>query len=397
MGVRTLNLAARNREDLLRRNPILAGFFAAEAARLAEACREMASRFQDGGRLLAFGRGAAATDAQHVSVEFVHPVIVGKRALPALDLGPGFEATLPVLVSPRDTVLGLAFPADPAVDRVLALARERGALTLGLYSEAAAYPFQPPDADPFLGQEVAEVLYHVLWESVHVFFEHREQGHDAGGAGFLYPFLGREAQSLEGAVEAVRASMLQKAEEVNRLRAEFAEGEAAGLAAAARAIDARLSGGGCLIAFGNGGSATDANDFAIDCTAPPAGLQPLPALSLSAEPASLTGIANDIGSEAVFARQLMAQARPEDIAIAFSTSGGSANLRAGLAEARRRGLLTVALVGYDGGRVAAESLADHTLVVRADHVPRIQEVQASAYHVLRLRLQDLRDGCRVDA
>jgi D-sedoheptulose 7-phosphate isomerase len=69
--------------------------------------------------------------------------------------------------------------------------------------------------------------------------------------------------------------------------------------------------------------------------------------------------------------------------VALSTSGGSENIIAGLAEARRRGLVTVALVGYDGGRIAAERLADHVVVTPSQHIPRIQEAQASAYHALR--------------
>jgi D-sedoheptulose 7-phosphate isomerase len=72
-------LVVRGREELLQRNNIFEAFFNAEAPRLAEACHEMSRRFLAGGRLLAFGNGSAATDAQHVSVEFVHPIIVGKR------------------------------------------------------------------------------------------------------------------------------------------------------------------------------------------------------------------------------------------------------------------------------------------------------------------------------
>ena len=83
------------------------------------------------------------------------------------------------------------------------------------------------------------------------------------------------------------------------------------------------SGGGKLIIFGNGGSATDANDFAIDCFMPPSGYEPIPAVSLSMEPANLSAIANDVGTEFIFQRQLIAQARPNDVAIAISTSGGS--------------------------------------------------------------------------
>src|SRR5690242_6361202 len=109
MQVGSETLAMRCKEALLRRNAVCADFFAKEAPRLAEACHEMSRRFLGGGRLLACGRGAAATDAQHVSVEFVHPVIVGKRALPALDLGADFEARMPVLVRPDDMVLGFSF------------------------------------------------------------------------------------------------------------------------------------------------------------------------------------------------------------------------------------------------------------------------------------------------
>jgi D-sedoheptulose 7-phosphate isomerase len=374
----------RTRDELLLRNRIFETFFEVEVPRLAEACHEMSRRFLNSGRLLAFGNGSAGTDAQHVSVEFVHPVIVGKRALPALDLGPDFERRLPTLLQPDDMVMGFAFPeADDSVERALRTARERGAQTFSLTGEAGAYSFAPPDSNPFVIQEVFEVLYHVLWETVHVYFEHREQGHDVGNSSFLYPFLGKGEQSLEVVVEEVQGSMLQKIQEVNRLRTVAAESEAASLCAIAVAITERLERGGKVIAFGNGGSATDANDFVADCLDPPPGFGAIPAVSLSAEPANLTAIANDIGTEAIFARQLIAHARPEDVAIGISTSGGSANILSALAEARKRGLLTVGIVGYDGGRIVGERLADHAIVVRSDYIPRIQEVQASIYHVLR--------------
>jgi D-sedoheptulose 7-phosphate isomerase len=388
MRIDTEDLATHSSKELLRRNAIFESFFEAEAPRLAEACHEMSRRFLAGGRLLAFGNGSASTDAQHVSVEFVHPVIVGKRALPALDLGPDFEPRLPVLLQPEDMVMGFAFPeADGPVERAVQAARERGALTFSLTGEVGEYSFAPPDGDPFVVQEVFEVLYHVLWETVHVYFEHREQGHDVGASSFLYPFLGKGKQQLGGVVEEVRGSMLQKMEEVNRLRAAAAESEANAISQIAAAIAERLERGGKLITFGNGGSATDANDLVSDCVDPPPGFGAIPALSLSAEPANLTAIANDIGTEAIFARQLIAHARPEDVAVGISTSGGSANILAALVEARRRGLLTVGIVGYDGGRIVAEQLADHAVVVRSDYIPRIQEVQASIYHVLRLLVE----------
>ena len=380
----TESLTIRSRAELLRRNEIFESYFTAEAPRLAEACHEMSRRFLAGGRLLAFGNGSAATDAQHVSVEFVHPVIVGKRALPALDLGPDFERRLPVLLRPEDMVMGFAFPEpDEPVEQALQTARERGAMTFALTGEAGEYSFSPPDEDPFVVQEVFEVLYHVLWETVHVYFEHREQGHDVGNSSFLYPFLGKGQQPLEEVVSEVQGSMLQKMQEVNILRTAATESEARAISGTAAAVSERLERGGKLIIFGNGGSATDANDLVSDCVDPPPGFEEIPAVSLSAEPANITAIANDIGTEAIFARQLIAHARQDDVAVGISTSGGSANILAALAEAKRRGLLTVGIVGYDGGRIVAERLADHAVVVRSDYIPRIQEVQASIYHVLR--------------
>ena len=390
--INTNTLAARCRDELLQRNAILETFFQVETPRLAEACHEMSRRFMNGGRLLAFGKSSAATDAEHVSVEFVHPVIVGKRALPALDVGPDFERRLPVMLRPEDMVIGFSFPdADEAIERTLSAARKRGALTFALTGNSAEYSFAAPDVDPFACQEIFEVLYHMLWETVHVYFEHREQGHDVGASSFLYPFLGKSAQPLERVVEEVRGSILQKMEEVNGLRAIAAETEAETISEIAAAIAERLKRGGKIIAFGNGGSATDANDLVADCVDPPTGKRPVPALSLSAESANITAIANDIGTEAVFTRQLIAHARPEDVAIGISTSGGSANILSAFAEARRRGLLTVGIVGYDGGRIVSERLADHAIVVRSDYIPRIQEVQASIYHVLRCLISDMMD------
>src|SRR4029078_6060269 len=108
------------------------------------------------------------------------------------------------------------------------------------------------------------------------------------------------------------------------------------IAEATLAIRQRLLRGGKLIIFGNGGSATDANDWAIDCNAPPAGFRPVPAVSLSMEPATGTAIANDVGTEVIFLRQLIAHAQPDDVAIAISTSGGSGNVIAALKESRKR-------------------------------------------------------------
>src|SRR5215217_8467923 len=279
MRIDTEDLATHSSKELHRRNGIFETFFEAEIPRLAEACHEMSQRFLAGGRLLAFGNASAATDAEHVSVEFVHPVIVGKRALPALDVGPDFEARLPVILRPEDMVMGFSFPVgDDAVERVLSAARERGALTFALAGEVGNYPFALPDEDPFVSQEIFEVLYHMLWETVHVYFEHRKQGHDVGASSFLYPFLGKGEQQLEGVVEEVQGSMLQKMEEVKSIRTAVAETEAGAISEIATVISERLERGGKIIAFGNGGSATDANDLVVDCVAPPAGFGTVPAV-----------------------------------------------------------------------------------------------------------------------
>jgi len=385
-----MDLAARVEEGLLARNRLFEAFFAREARRLAEACREMSERFLRGGRLLAFGRGPYATDAQHVSVEFVHPVIVGKRALPALDLSVMFGPWVEALAAPEDMVMGFGPPGgDAEVRAALRSAAARGAMTFALPGTEGSYAVDTATDDPFVHQELIEVLYHTLWETVHVFFEHRELGHEVGQAGFLYPFLGREKQSPAELVQQVAASILMKVEDDAALRAQVAREEAERISETTLAIRERLLRGGKLIIFGNGGSATDANDWAIDCVAPPAGWRPVPAVSLSLEPATVSAIANDVGTEVIFLRQLIAQARPDDVAVAISTSGGSRNVIAALIEARKRRLLTVALLGYDGGEIRRQGLAEHYVLVGSDYIPRIQEVQASIYHLMRGGLEEL--------
>ncbi len=108
-----------------------------------------------------------------------------------------------------------------------------------------------------------------------------------------------------------------------------------------------------------------------------------PAIDLTEDTGILTAIANDIGTDAIFSRQVIAYGITGDSLLALSTSGNSRNVIEALAEARRRGLQTIAMVGYDGGAVASKALADHVVVTRSEHIPRIQEAQASAYHVLR--------------
>jgi D-sedoheptulose 7-phosphate isomerase len=386
-------LATQVEERLLERNQLFERFFSREAPRLAEACREMSERFLRGGRLLAFGRGSYATDAQHVSVEFVHPVIVGKRALPALDLSVLFRPWLEAILRPEDIVMGFGPPeGDPEVWATLQQAHGQDAMTFALPGVEGFYAVSAATQDPFMHQEMIEILYHTLWETVHVFFEHRELGYEVGDSGFLYPFLGAAKQGTVGLVAEVASSILMKAHDDATLRAQVAREQAEQIGNTVLAIDERLRRGGKFILFGNGGSATDANDFAIDCVLPPPGYRSVPAVSLSLEPANITAVANDIGTDAIFLRQLIAQARPDDIAIGISTSGGSRNIIMALEEARKRNMLTAALLGYDGGEIKRQRLTDFPVVVNCDYIPRIQEVQASIYHVIRESLEVLRRG-----
>ena len=381
-------LASHIEERILERNNLFEQFFSSEALRLATACREMSERFLRGGRLIAFGRGPYATDAQHVSVEFVHPVIVGKRALPALDISTLFRPWLEVILQREDIVMGFGPPeGDSEVEYALELARIRQAMTFALPGKQGSYFIEPATNDPFMHQELIEILYHTLWETVHVFFEHRELGYEVGEAGFLYPFLGQEKQKTASVIEQVAESIRMKVDDDAKLRAQVALEESDQIGEAVVAIHERVTRGGKLILFGNGGSATDANDWAIDCVLPPAGYQPIPAVSLALEPANITAVANDIGTEAIFLRQLIAQARPEDVAIGISTSGGSRNIIMALEEARKRNLLTVGLLGYDGGEIKRRGLVEFPIVVRCDYIPRIQEVQATLYHTIREMLE----------
>ena len=306
-------------------------FFAAVADPLARLCHRMAERFARGGRLIAAGSTPAArSDARHVAVEFVHPVIVGKRALPAIGLageGGDVAAQLALVAEPDDIVMVFG----PAPD--LGPVRRLGCLTIAFAPSGAEWELVPPTADPFVAQELAETAYHLLWELVHVFFEHRGllsgQVHDVGASSFLYPFLSDPEVDVDAVLGDVRASVLMKADEIAALREQTLTEGAAALAGAADA----LRDGGRMLALGNGGSATDAMDVVADFRA-----RGRRALDLTEDAAILTALANDIGVEAIFARQVIAHGREGDVLLALSTSGGSGNVIAALAEARRRGM-----------------------------------------------------------
>jgi D-sedoheptulose 7-phosphate isomerase len=173
-------------------------YFAEVAPQMAQACWAMAKRFYRGGKLIAFGTGANATDASHVAVEFVHPVLVGKRALPAITLtadspsllglrhrygtAQPFAVLLRSLATPHDIAMGISLTGDePEVVEALLEAQRLRLLTIGLTGKGGGqiaqmgldFLFAVPSDDPRLVQEMQETLYHILWELVHVFFEQR--------------------------------------------------------------------------------------------------------------------------------------------------------------------------------------------------------------------------------
>jgi D-sedoheptulose 7-phosphate isomerase len=193
---------------------------------------------------------------------------------------------------------------------------------------------------------------------------------------FLYPFIESEERDAGPLLTDLAASARAKAVLSKQLAAATIAATTGAVEASARAMAARFSTGGVLYTFGNGGSSSDAASVAALFSRPPSG-RPLPARCLTEDPAILTALGNDVGFELVFARQLIAHARAGDMCIAMSTSGGSKNLLVAADEARKRGVLVVAMAGYDGGTLARSASVDHSLVVHSDSVHRIQESQAA--------------------
>jgi D-sedoheptulose 7-phosphate isomerase len=299
-----------------------------------------------------------------------------------------------VLGRPDDIALGLSGDGDCANVRAgLRAARDAGLLTVALtggdggrlLAEAAAdHCLVLRSDDPLVIKEGHVTAYHLLWELVHVFFDSPAASSSPTPTGLesLYPFLygaGTDAQSvLDAAAESAR----QKVVEIVELRRQVAAAQGVAVAACAAQLAEAFRGGGTLLAFGNGGSSTDAQDAVHTFLDPPALADPLPALCLTSDVAVLTALSNDVSFDVVFARQVRAFGRPGDIAVAISTSGGSPNVLAALEEAAQIGLVTVGLAGYGGGRMAELESLQHLFAVPSSSVHRVQEVQTTLYHVL---------------
>jgi D-sedoheptulose 7-phosphate isomerase len=193
---------------------------------------------------------------------------------------------------------------------------------------------------------------------------------------FLYPFIEAEEHDATVLLVDLAHSAQAKMEESRALRAVSLKRWDDVLEQAGAAMADCFVQGGRLFAFGNGGSATDAEGMVQLFRDPPAG-RALPARSLVDDQAVLTALSNDVGFELVFSRQIIAHAHPGDIAVGFSTSGDSVNLLRGFQEASHRRLLTIGLCGYEGSAMAVSDSVAHCVVVRSESVHRIQETQAA--------------------
>jgi D-sedoheptulose 7-phosphate isomerase len=160
-------------------------------------------------------------------------------------------------------------------------------------------------------------------------------------------------------------------------------GQADAVAAACHAMAVRFHRGGKLVVFGTGGPSTDAQHVAVEFVHPViVGKRALPAISLTTDVATVTGIAERDGVAAIFAHQIRFLADPADIALGISADGNSVSVQAGLEAAAGLGLLTIALVGGDGGRIAASTAVDHLLLAASDDPRVVKEMHVTTYHVL---------------
>ena len=428
-----VDLAEAVDQAFAERSAVIRGI-ADDSKSIAQACHDMANRFSDGGRLLVFGNGVAATDAEHIAVEFVHPVIVGKRALPALSLATDAATILGVALRDgieevfahqvrtlgRQADIALGVSADgncENVVRALQAARSAGMLTVALAGgdggalrehAAADYCFVIASDDARIVKEGHVTTYHVLWEMVHAFLESPgaiDQSSDApnklpatADIHALYPFLYGGTDPAD-VFDSVVASTEEKVEEIIGLRSRFGDEQRNNLIACANEMAKGFANGATLWALGNGGSSSDAQEVAhifLDPVGLGEGL-PLPAVCLTNDVAVTTALSNDIGYDVVFARQIKALGRPGDIVVGLSTSGGSENVLGAFAQAKRAGLLCIGLSGYGGGRMAKEASLDFLFAVPSASVHRVQEVQTTTYHVLWELTQHILTTARLTA
>ena len=308
---------------------------------IVDASLRLARAFVAGGKLVVRA-GECADHAHHVAVEFIHPVIAGAQALPSIAVD-GAVAT-------RDADCLLVIGDDSGVDIDFRI------------------PSRLTDAETMLS-------YHVLWELVQVCLEHPGiVGAQASAGGdstaFLYPFLDASETDEMSLRAALESSAAAKRTESHAIAADAVRHNRAVIDDAATAIAASADAGGRVLLMGNGGSSTDAARIERLFTA-----LGIDALSIASDYAVLSALANDLGADRVFSRQVEALARPGDILIGCSTSGASQNLLAAFEQAAKGDMIGIGISGYGGGAFRHQRGVSHCLAVESTSVHRIQEAQ----------------------
>jgi D-sedoheptulose 7-phosphate isomerase len=202
----------------------------------------------------------------------------------------------------------------------------------------------------------------------------------------FYPFLHDDTTKSQDLMDELRFSLMEKARESAEVKIAFFEANTDTILAASLAMAKSFQLGRKLLVCGNGGSATDAQHIAVEFMHPiTVGRRALPAICLTNDMAMVTAVANDVGFDDVFTRQIIALGSEGDILLGISTSGNSENLVHAFDTARRMKLTTIGFAGDDGGKMAGMSergLLDFCLTVPTSSIHRIQETHVALYHIM---------------
>ena len=202
----------------------------------------------------------------------------------------------------------------------------------------------------------------------------------------FYPFLHDEQTDNGKLMEDLGFSLLEKARESVEVKTKFFSESKDVILSASLHMAKAFHRGRKLLVCGNGGSATDAQHIAVEFMHPiTVGRKALPAICLTNDMAMMTAVANDVGFEDVFTRQIIALGNEGDVVLGISTSGNSKNLMHAFATARRMKMATIGFAGSDGGEMAELALGgllDYCLTVPTASIHRIQETHVALYHIM---------------
>jgi D-sedoheptulose 7-phosphate isomerase len=202
----------------------------------------------------------------------------------------------------------------------------------------------------------------------------------------FYPFLHDDQKRPEELREQLTFSLLEKARESVSVKTKFFEENKETILAASLDLAKAFHHGHKLLVCGNGGSATDAQHVAVEFMHPiTVGRKALPAICLTNDMAMVTAVANDVGFDDVFSRQIIALGSAGDVLLGISTSGNSENLMHAFATARQMKLITLGFAGDNGGKMdqmRGRGLLDYCLTVPTSSIHRIQETHVALYHIM---------------